>query len=107
MNWNLEEACRCHAEGRRCLFLGQSERALGWFDQALLAFPRDDRAMAGRGDAFFALNRFQEAAACYEEAERMIRANGPLWSEGDARPSPSAAQSRSTETCATEPPRAA
>ena len=107
MNWNLEEASRCHAEGRRCLFLGQSERALAWFDQALQAFPRDDRAMAGRGDAFFSLDRFQEAAACYEEAERLIRANGPLWSESEARPPAACAPGRPQEACATEPPRAA
>ncbi|MBI5367597.1 MAG: tetratricopeptide repeat protein [Planctomycetes bacterium] len=79
MTWNLEEASRCHAEGRRCLFLGHAERALEWFNRALLAFPRDDRAMSGRGDAYFALNRYREAAACYEEAERMAQATGPMW----------------------------
>jgi tetratricopeptide (TPR) repeat protein len=69
----------CQKRGEICLNQGQHEKALGWFDQAIVLEPGRAYTWEGKGDALRGLRRIGEAAVYYRKAAELNPKGAPIW----------------------------
>jgi tetratricopeptide (TPR) repeat protein len=69
----------CQKRGEICLNQGQHQKALGWFDQAIVQEPGRAYTWEGKGDALRGMRRISDAAAHYRKAAELNPKGAPIW----------------------------